>query len=663
MRRPLATVAAAALLAGMVLLLPGSGAQRPAYGLSYHKLNKIQRRILSGFATSELNPAATSAAVRPRSARQARPGDIYVPTDSLGCPDRKGSNVKANRNCLNLADVDLTGRSQANNETSVAIDPATGDLVMGDNDYRRGDSGCVAAYSRDGGRTWSDSEVPTGFTRGAAFGAAREYWQGAGDPAVATDTRGNTYFSCLQFNRGQPTTPVADASSAIYLYRSTGNAGASWNFPGRPVVETADLTGTSGVLQDKELLAVDNHRRSPFRDRVYVTWTEFAADGTAYIWSRASADYGESFGPRVLVSAASPACTNTFGLPTPNGPCNENQFSQPFVGPGGDLYVAWSNFNSAAEPPGPETDQPAAGDRAAQQPEQPGEDEGENAYQVLLARSTDGGASFGAPVKVSDYNDLPDCETYQDGAGAGSSCVPEKGATANSFFRAANYPVGAVDPTDPDRVVITFGSYINRHSNEDNGCVPAGFSEDTGNPLYTGVKTAGACNNDIVVSVSDDGGASFTGTDTDVRELPSATSATRQRTTDQWFHWAAFTRDGKLATSYYDRQYGDDELTGWSDFSLSGSKGLAHFGVRRVTTSSMPPPTQFAGGFFGDYTGLAADRLAYPAWSDTRNPAPDLCPGTGTPGNPPQLCVTPAPNAPYNNDQEIYTAAVPVPSG
>jgi len=73
MRRPLATVAVAALLASMVLLLPGSGAVRPAYGLSYKELNRIQRRILSGFATSELNPAATSAAVRPRSARQARP--------------------------------------------------------------------------------------------------------------------------------------------------------------------------------------------------------------------------------------------------------------------------------------------------------------------------------------------------------------------------------------------------------------------------------------------------------------------------------------------------------------------------------------------------------------------------------------------------------------
>ena len=35
----------------------------------------------------------------------------------------------------------------------------------------------------------------------------------------------------------------------------------------------------------------------------------------------------------------------------------------------------------------------------------------------------------------------------------------------------------------------------------------------------------------------------------------------------------------------------------------------------------------------------------------------------GTPGNPPRLCVTPAPNAPYNHDQEIYVAAVQVPSG
>ncbi len=169
----------------------------------YKKLNKIQRRILSGFATSELNPATTSAPVRPRSARQARPGDIYFPTDSLGCPDRRGSNVKVNRNCLDLADVDLTGRSQANNETSVAIDPRTGNLVVGDNDDRRGDSGCVAGYSRNGGRIWSDSEVPTGFTRGDAFGAAPRVLAGGPATRRSPSTPAAT-----------PTTPASSSTGA-----------------------------------------------------------------------------------------------------------------------------------------------------------------------------------------------------------------------------------------------------------------------------------------------------------------------------------------------------------------------------------------------------------------------------------------------------------------
>src|SRR5687768_17803967 len=44
------------------------------------------------------------------------------------------------------------------------------------------------------------------------------------------------------------------------------------------------------------------------------------------------------------------------------------------------------------------------------------------------------------------------------------ACVPEKGATQNSIFRAANYPVGVVNPRNPDKIEVTFGSYINRHS-------------------------------------------------------------------------------------------------------------------------------------------------------------------------------------------------------
>jgi hypothetical protein len=239
--------------------------------------------------------------------------------------------------------------------------------------------------------------------------------------------------------------------------------------------------------------------------------------------------------------------------------------------------------------------------------------------------------------------------------------VPEKGPTTASVFRATNYPSGAVNPTNPGQVVVTFGSYINQHSNEANGCVPAGFNPATGQNRFVGVKVPGACNNDILVSVSNDGGLTFTGTATDPRVETVATTDPGQATTDQWWQWIAFTKNGKLATSYYDRQYGTDETTGFSDFSLSGSGDLTRFNVLRVTSSSMPPPTQFAGTFFGDYTGLDAVTNANPFWMDTRNPELFACPVAGAPST----CtanVTQGGEPLVANDQDVYTANLPVPS-
>jgi hypothetical protein len=402
------------------------------------------------------------------------------------------------------------------------------------------------------------------------------------------------------------------------------------------VTEQPDLTGTGlAPFLDKQLLTVDNHVSSPYRDRVYVTWTTFAPDGTAYIYESHSADYAETWSAPNLVSRTSTLCTKDFGVPTPQGTCNENQFSQPFTASDGTLYVAWANFNNTV-----------TGD--------------DNRSQVLLAKSTDGGTTFSSPVKVADYYELPDCVTYT-GQDEGSACVPDK-RDNNSFFRAANYPTGVVDPTNPKRLAVAFGSYINRNSKESDGCIPAGINTDTGINTYTGVRKVGACNNDILVSVSTNAGGSFTGTTTDPRALTSVTRDRRRATTDQWFQWADFTREGRFAVSYYDRQYGDDELTGWSDFSLSGSRDLASFATRRVTTSSMPPPTQFGGTFWGDYTGLVAFHgTAHPAWSDTRTPALFLCAVPAS--RPPTLCTRPAANASTANDQEAFTAAMPVPRG
>lgn len=630
--RLLRTVAAAGAVA-LVLAQPSmllTGAPTTAHAFTYATMTPLQRRLLSGFASLELGPARDEA-------NTVRPNNPYFPTDSSACASIFGNNVKVNQNCQNLTDSDLQGRGQANNETSIAQDPLhPAHIIASDNDYRRGDGGCYSSYSLDGGRSWSDSTIPTSFTRGTAFGAAREYWQAGGDTSVGWDTKGNAYITCQLFNRGSAVSPNTDQSSAVYVFRSTLNNGASWDFPGHPVIEFADQPGTSGVLEDKPYMTVDNHAGSPFQDRVYVTYTEFAADGTAKIYESYSNDYGQTFSPRVLVSGPSSLCPVSVGT---SGACDANQDSQPFTGSDGALYVLFSNFNNSVS----------------------GLD---NHNQILIAKSTDGGATFGAPVKVANYYDLPDCATYQGGADNGRACVPEKGATANSIFRASNYASGAVDPLSPKVLVVAFGSYINMHSKESNGCSPNGLSSTTFNNLYNGVKTAGACNNDILESISVDGGKTFSGTFVDPRNLTSVTPAPAQATTDQFWQWLAFTTDGRLAVSYYDRQYGSDETTGFSDVSVSGaiSTTLTAFGVQRATSSSMPPPTQFSGTFFGDYTGMTAVSLVYPAWMDTRTPELFLCPNSGVPGKPPSICAMAGGNAAIANDQDIYTMAMQVPA-
>lgn len=593
-------------------------------------LTKLQQRLLDGLASSELNSPSSAAA-------RSRPLNYFPDVADDQCSLSKGSNVKVNQNCLNLSDSNLQGRGQAQNETSISEDPLNPNHIVATyNDYRRGDSTCGISYTLDGGAHWNDATLPNGFTSGAAFGGvARQYWQGSGDPSIAWDTRGNAYYNCMAFMRGTPTSNNPDFSSGIFMFRSTQNDGASWNFVGRPVAQDFDTTGAS--LLDKPYMTVDNHVGSPFRDRIYVTYTLFGADGSAIIYEAYSSDFGEHFSAPVLVSASSSLCPNSFGVPTTTTTCNENQDSDPFTGPDGNLYVIYTNFNNSLA---------SATD---------------NHNQILLAKSTDGGVSFSPPVLVANFNDLPDCDTYQ-GAGQDPfrACVPEKGTSNHSVFRANNYSSGAVNPTNASQVVVTFGSYINADSNPSNGCVPAGFAAD-GDNAFTGVKTPGACNNKILESISTNAGASFNGTVTDPTTLPIVSSAPGQKLTDQWWQWVAFTTSGTLAVSYYDRQYGNDELNGRMDISLSGSTSTG-FAVVRVTSGSMPVPTEFPnafgnGVFMGDYSGLTAVTSAFPLWMDTRSKDLFFCISNGIPA----VCGGVESSGLIANDQDIFTQRVSIP--
>src|SRR5215813_12107383 len=224
------------LAAGGLLLAAGLFAAAPsvsAQPFGYAKLTPTQKAHVSGLLSLELGGKGL------RTATQARSSLTTVTGPQ--CDVNLGSNIKVNQDCLNIADSDLQGRGQAQNETYVAVDPLNSrNIVAGYNDYRRGDSTCGVSYSTNGGNSWTDATIPNGFVRGTAFGGTpRQYFQASGDPSVAWDTRGNAYYTCLQFKRGPAVTEDADQSSAFYLYRSTGTNGASWNFTGRPAPATS----------------------------------------------------------------------------------------------------------------------------------------------------------------------------------------------------------------------------------------------------------------------------------------------------------------------------------------------------------------------------------------------------------------------------------------
>jgi hypothetical protein len=627
MRRPIPwSTASRGLVASLVLALLVGVSMLPATGQPSRP--EANRFAPSGVVSVDPDGAGSAGAARARAQADAAGGGS-VPAPSVsgtsGCNDQDDGNVRVNQECTNQSVATLLGRGQGQNETAVAVNPKNPrHLLVGQNDYRRGDGACGADWSYDGGRHWGSELAPLSFTA-PGFTAARHYWDASGDPSVAFDSSGEAYLFCLAFNRAPPASDVASAASALVLFRSA-NGGASWSFPAS-IVKQDDGTGAIGTL-DKPYMAVDAARTSRFRDRIYVAWAEFSPNFTAapisFAWSD---DHGATWNPTGTISGTSTELCPVNFSGGPAGVCDANQFPQPFTAPNGDLYVVFQNFNDAV-----------TGD--------------DNRNQMLVVKSTDGGASFGPPVKVSDFYELPDCLTYT-GHDPGRSCVPTAPLSDRSIFRATNYPSAVA--TSDDRIVVTLGSYLNRHSNPERGnCSPAGFSTTTGLNLYTGVGEVDGCNNDIVVSVSIDAGASFTGTTTPVWELPSLSDERAGgQLADQFWQWAARNpRTGRVTTAYYDRKYGDDQQTGEMDITLRRSNG-SHV---RVTNRSLPPTNEFpeagasSGIFLGDYMGVAvgSDGIAHPVWTDTRNPV--FSPSTG--GDVREL-------VPAGQGSDIYTRALP----
>lgn len=300
------------------------------------------------------------------------------------------------------------GIAQPETETEpfFAIDPENPKhLLAVYQEDRFPDEGCrnlTSAVSFDGGLTWQESLLPDQTV------AAGGSFERTSDPWVAFGAGGRAYFASLGFNE---TTPL----NGVYL-SSSDDGGHTW---GDPVA----VHSTTQDFDDKEAVVVDNQDDSPYKGRVYVGWDSITSNRQQPELITYSDDGGHSF--------QSPATLSSQGA---------NLGIVPLVGPGGIVHAVWLSYQgvqaflmashstdggrtwtapsriSAVSAYGVDGSRTGEGLPSAAIDAStgtlyvvwqdgrftPGTD------QVVLSRSTDGGETWSAPVRVSDgLNDAP----------------------------------------------------------------------------------------------------------------------------------------------------------------------------------------------------------------------------------------------------------------
>jgi hypothetical protein len=286
-----------------------------------------------------------------------------------------------------------TGRRQQN-EPTVAVDPHdTSVIAAGANDYCasivNGDVWAGYYRSTDGGSSWQDSLVP-GYPDDTSAGGAASPAHGtcgaSGDPSQGFDNAGRLLYAFICFNRGKP------VNGGVYVARYTDDGGTyDRTVLVKKGTPSAHFSG-SGLFQDKINLAVDQ-TAGPNSGNIYVAWSQYTglAGNNAVLLSR-STDHGLTFSHPVRVAEA----------------LGTASFADLAVGPDGAVYVTFIDYPSS---PNPSTD-------------------------IRLAKSTDGGQTFGPPVPVASIDQFDSSQYSGNGAsdcGDGPFACPT-GFTFSRFF-------------------------------------------------------------------------------------------------------------------------------------------------------------------------------------------------------------------------------------
>lgn len=354
-------------------------------------------------------------------------------------------------------------------------------------------------------------------------------WGQTSLPFTASDTsHSDPTVDWTSDGRGWSSTLGIQGSTLRLRNYFTTDNGANWTFEATP--------SGSQTSVDKQMVWVDHNAVSPFFNQQYAIWH----NGAPAFVSRRTAGAGGTWSTPLQVSGAESTGTAIGGDIKTNS--------------AGDVFAFW----------------PTTGNR-----------------KVLVAKSTNGGTSYGTPVQVATTFDSFDI-----------------GVPSFNGRRALIYTYGAAYKTALKNL-----SYVTwTDLSGDAGCTAAANEP--------GTNVASTCKTRIWFARSTDGGATWS----------TPVKVNNQAGLNDQFNQALVVDEttGALALMYYDTVADAGRKKVHVYYQGSFDDGVSWSAPIQVTTSQTDETTagSDSGNQFGDYNGLSGYAgIFFPSWTDRRNNA------------------------------------------
>ena len=376
--------------------------------------------------------------------------------------------------------VNITNKSGAQSETSVATDPTNPMHVLESvNDLT---TTAVVYESFDGGTTWANSNLTTN----GSF----------------------CYDTWLGFNANGDAFVSFECSDQRIAYKLAGQT--TWN---------ATKFTIAGSFPDRDMVTIDNSPTSPFFGSVYIGYDDNGNSNTPYVL------YSRDGKTNWARSTAIPHTNPTIGVNVSTGP-------------DGTVYAAWEDYSGK---------------------------------KLLFSKSTDGGATFGSAVTVTNYR-----------------------LNTTTFFVSI--------PPQNIRGILPYPMTAVAQGGGHAGRVYVSYTD----------KDVTNSNTNIYLRYSDDGGTTW-----------SAETKVNDDTTNAYhFHpQIAVAPNGNLAICFYDTRRDPNNKKTDRYIALSNDGGMTFKPNRRYTSAQSDETVPGVdGNQYGDYQGIYSDptNSFRMSWTDSR---------------------------------------------